>query len=126
MKKASERGAVPAPAADRAGQSPDARVVVVTAPAELARLETVRLLDRLEEIGIGTSAVVMNALTAPGCRRCDRAVRVEARVIQALARACSTTRRGRCPMVLAPSVAPPPRGVAALGRWGHTWTRATP
>jgi arsenite/tail-anchored protein-transporting ATPase len=85
-----------------------ARVVVVTRPAALPRLETLRLLRRLESLKLTVSALVVNALAPPGV---DGA-RAEA------------TELARVPLLLAPLVAPPPRGVAALRGWARTWTRA--
>jgi arsenite-transporting ATPase len=96
-----------------------ARVVVVTRPAALPRLETVRLLRRLEALGLTVSALVVNALAPPGVHR-SRAEAVELARLRAAAR----RRRGRVPLLLAPVVAPPPRGVPALRGWAQTWTRA--
>ena len=96
-----------------------ARVVVVTRPAALPRLETVRLLRRLEALGLTVSALVVNALAPPGVHG-SRAEAVELARLRAAAR----RRRGRVPLLLAPVVAPPPRGVPALRGWAQTWTRA--
>ncbi len=55
-----------------------ARVVVVTRPAALPRLETLRLLRRLESLGLTVSALVVNALAPPGVEggaRPDRGAR---------------------------------------------------
>jgi arsenite-transporting ATPase len=96
-----------------------ARVVVVTRPAALPRLETLRLLRRLESLRLTVSALVVNALAPPGV---DGA-RAEATELARLG-AAARRRREPVPLLLAPLVAPPPRGVAALRGWARTWTRA--
>ncbi len=98
------------------------RFIVVTRAAEVPRLETERLLDRLRRLGLATPALVINALTlAPRkCPRCRATAAGERRVVAALERRC---RRGRreCAIIQTPLTAPPPRGVAALDRWARTW-----
>jgi arsenite-transporting ATPase len=94
-----------------------ARVVVVTRPAALPRLETLRLLGRLEALGLTVSALVVNAL-AP------RGVEGARGPAGELARLQAAARRRRVPVLLAPLVASPPRGVPALRDWAQTWTRA--
>jgi len=93
------------------------RAIVVTRPAELPRLETARLLEGLRRLGIRVAAVVANAVTiaTPACARCVSAARREAPELRALAR------MGH-PLIVAPSEAPPPTGVAALRRWGGEWS----
>jgi arsenite/tail-anchored protein-transporting ATPase len=99
------------------------RFIVVTRAAEVPRLETERLLDRLRRLGLATPAVVINALTlAPRrCPRCRATAAGERRVLAALERRC---RRGRreCAIIQTPLTAPPPRRVAALDRWARMWT----
>jgi arsenite-transporting ATPase len=102
-----------------------ARVVVVTRPAMLPRRETIRLLGRLRELGLTVSAVVVNALAQPDARR-TKATRSEAQEVR---RVCAAgrgpaSRLGRWPVLLAPAVPVPPRGVEALRSWGRTWRRA--
>jgi arsenite-transporting ATPase len=98
------------------------RFIVVTRAAELPRLETERLLDRLRRLGLATPALVINAMTlAPRkCPRCRATAAGERRALAALERRC---RRGRreCAIIQTPLTAPPPRGVAALDRWARTW-----
>jgi arsenite-transporting ATPase len=102
-----------------------ARFVAVTRAAELPRLETTRLLRRLDALGVAAPAVIVNAMTAGACRRCARAAGREARVVEALGHAARAGRRSACAMIFAPAQAPPPRGVAALLAWGQRWqTRA--
>ncbi|HEV8254862.1 MAG TPA: ArsA family ATPase [Vicinamibacteria bacterium] len=97
------------------------RFVVVTRAAELPAEETSRLLGQLRSLRIAVSALVVDALTPPGCARCRRAASAERRLLAALARRCASLTRGRCPMILAPAVAPPPAGVESLERWGRSW-----
>jgi hypothetical protein len=80
----------------------------------------VRLLARLARLRIAVPAVVVNALGAEGCPRCAKARRAEARLVAALRRQRATGRRP-WGIISTPAVAPPPRGVAALARWAHTW-----
>jgi arsenite-transporting ATPase len=103
------------------GDARRARAVVVTRAAALPRLETIRLLGRLDRLGLTVSAVVVNALTPPD--DAPRVRRPEAAELSRL-RAASRQRRDQPPVLLAPAVAPPPRGVDALRAWGRTWTRA--
>jgi arsenite-transporting ATPase len=95
--------------------------VAVTRPADLPRRETARLLDELEDLGIPVAGLLVNAMTPPGCARCRRAGAREATHVRALARRFLTG--GGRPMILAPMVAPEPRGVRALRDWGTTWRR---
>jgi arsenite/tail-anchored protein-transporting ATPase len=99
-----------------------ARVVVVTRAAALPRLETIRLLGRLDALGLTVSALVVNALTPSGVTRAA-ATRAESAEVHRL-RAVARPRWARLPVLLAPAVAPPPRGVKALRGWARTWTQA--
>ncbi|HEY7141995.1 MAG TPA: ArsA family ATPase [Methylomirabilota bacterium] len=93
-----------------------ARAVVVTRAAALPRLETLRLLGRLDALGVAVSALVVNALTLPG----REATGVEAGELGRL-RAAIRSRRPRTPLLLAPVAVPPPRGASALRDWARTW-----
>jgi arsenite-transporting ATPase len=96
------------------------RLLAVTRPAELPRLETGRLLAKLRRMRIATPFMIVNALTPPTdvCPRC-RAVRAaECREVQRLCRLC---RDYHCAIIEAPLAVPPPRGVRSLERWGQTW-----
>ena len=95
-----------------------ARFVAVTRAAALPRLETTRLLKALKRLRVAAPAVLVNALTPPGCSRCKRAGRDEARELTLLRKA----RRGWA-MLGAPAVAPGPRGLDELREFGRTWTR---
>jgi arsenite-transporting ATPase len=95
--------------------------VVVTRAAELPRAETARLLAALRRLRIRATAVLVNAATPPGCARCRRAAAAERRAVAALRRAAARGPAGRVPWVLAPAVAPPPRGVRALRAFGGRW-----
>lgn len=97
------------------------RFAVVSRAAALPRLETIRMLGRLKELGIAVSALIVDAVTPPGCARCRRAAAAEAVEIEALERGCRALTRRKCPMILAPALAPPPRGIGPLGRWGRLW-----
>jgi arsenite/tail-anchored protein-transporting ATPase len=97
------------------------RVVAVSRPAALPRLETVRLVRGLRRLGITMGALLINAVTPPGCARCRRAAAVEAREIGALAAAVRSAAGRRYAMISAPIEAPPPCGVVGLGRWLRRW-----
>jgi arsenite-transporting ATPase len=96
------------------------RFVVVTRAGEVPRLETNRLIRRLDALHLAVPAVVANALTPTlgSCPRCRRTAAGENRVLQAIRRQCG--RRG-CVIIQTPLVAPPPRGAAALERWAGQW-----
>ncbi len=99
------------------------RVVVVTRAGAVPRLETIRLLRRLRELRIPVSALILNAVTPPGCARCARERTREARERKRLAAESAAVARARCELVQTPAIAPPPRGVAGLTRWERGWTR---
>jgi arsenite-transporting ATPase len=97
-----------------------ARVVVVTRAAELPQRETERLLERLRRLRMAVPAVVVNAVTPPGCRRCERARRHERRWRARLGGGMPRRRRAWS-IIGSPAVTPPPRGVAALRAWSRAW-----
>jgi arsenite-transporting ATPase len=106
-----------------------ARFVPVTRAAALPGLETRRLLAALKRLRIAVPAVLVNALTPPGCSRCTQAAKAERQEIAALAKGAgpraprgAASRRGWV-MLGAPATAPPPRGAEALRRFGRTWAR---
>jgi arsenite-transporting ATPase len=89
------------------------RFIVVTRAAELPRRETERLLGSLKRLGIAVPAVVVNAVTPPGCTRCGGpAPRPIPRLINP-----------RCAIIEAPATFPPPRGARALAAWVMDWER---
>jgi len=94
------------------------RFMVVSRAAALPRLETTRLLGALRRLQMRGAAVLVNALTPPGCSRCKRASAAEGREIRALRQ----SRRGWA-MLAAPMIAPAPRGPKALEQFGGTWKR---
>jgi len=96
------------------------RFVAVTRAQALPRQETTRLLRALARLGVPVGAVLVNALTPPGCGRCRREAVEEAKELKAL-RAARSAVPARCTMVKAPAVAPAPRGAAALLRWSRSW-----
>jgi len=101
------------------------RVVAVTRPAALPRLETARLLRGLRRLRIAVGAVMINAVTpdsaARHCPRCRRAAAGERREITALAAAVRSAAGRRYAMISAPVEAPPPGGAASLARWLRRW-----
>jgi arsenite-transporting ATPase len=101
-----------------------ARFVAVTRAAALPRLETTRLVAALDRLRVPLEAVVVDALTTGQCRRCRRDAAREGRELVALRRALRARRGRRCTMVLAPAMAPPPRGATALARWTRSWRLA--
>jgi arsenite/tail-anchored protein-transporting ATPase len=95
------------------------RFVVVTRAAELPRLETGRLLARLQRLHLSVPAIVVNARTlGPGdCLRCRAVAATERRELERLRRASGR----RCAIIQTPLSAPPPRGAKALEGWSRTW-----
>jgi len=101
------------------------RALAVTRAAELPRLETGRLVRELRSLGVPVGGVVVNALTPAGCARCQTAAAAERRSVRRLARDLRAAMPAGVPIVAAPALVPPPRGVAALARWRRAW-RAEP
>jgi arsenite-transporting ATPase len=101
------------------------RFIVVTRAAEVPRLETARLLQRLRRLRLAVPAVIVNAVTmAPGaCARCRVTAAAERRELTALRRARPrpVSASSECVMIQAPLSAPPPRGAHALNRWAGRW-----
>jgi arsenite-transporting ATPase len=89
------------------------RLVAVLRAARLPRLETDLLLDGISKMKIAVSAILVNAVSTPGCARCRRSAARERREMDALGTAARK--------VLAPAVAPPPQGIAPLRRWIRSW-----
>jgi arsenite-transporting ATPase len=98
-----------------------ARVVVVTRPAALPRLETVRLLRGLRRLDIPVGGLLVNALTRPGCARCRRAAGRERRELAALAAAARSAGGRQCAIISSPAESPPPGGVEGLRDWLRRW-----
>jgi arsenite-transporting ATPase len=97
------------------------RVVVVARPAALPRLETIRLLRGLKRLAIPVGGLVVNAVTPPGCARCRRAVRREARERTALEAAARSAAGRQCAIITSPAESPPPGGAAGLREWLRRW-----
>jgi len=97
------------------------RVVAVTRPGALPRLETARLVRGLRRLRIAVGALLVNTVTPPGCERCRRAAAVERREIAALTAAVRSGAGRRYAMISAPVEAPPPGGIAGLARWLRRW-----
>jgi arsenite-transporting ATPase len=98
--------------------------VVVTRPEQLPALETIRLLEWLQQHRISRRALMVNGVTPPGCARCRRVAARERRQIATFTSRQAWKRSG-CAIVVTDAIAPPPRGVAALSGWERTW-RALP
>lgn len=98
------------------------RFVAVTRAAELPRRETVRLLEALEPLGLTVPAVIVDAVTEPGCPRCDGVAAAEEKEIGHLRRDLAHSQRKGCAIISAPAVFPPPRGIETLRAWGKTWS----
>ncbi|WP_205633631.1 ArsA family ATPase [Labilithrix luteola] len=97
-----------------------AAFVAVTRPAILPRLETARLVRKLKELEVPLAAILVNAVTEPGCGRCNAAVEVERSELVELSKlAVSQTRSKQ--LVKARAIYPGPRGANALARWGSAW-----
>ena len=92
--------------------------MAVTRPGELPRRETARLLAQLRELDVPVAGLIVNAVTPPGCARCRRAAAREQKDVGRLAAAL---RRGSpsAALVVAPLVAPPPRGDAGAAGVGQ-------
>ncbi len=97
-----------------------ARAIVVTRPAHVPLAETRRVLAAARHLGLRIHAAFVNAATPRGCARCTRIHRVEQRIIREVRRAVRRT-RPRCGIIVAPAVAPPPRGVGRLLSWSDEW-----
>ena len=97
------------------------RVVAVTRAAALPRLETLRLLRGLRRLDIPVGAVVVNAVTPPGCVRCRRTAARESRERVALDKAARSAAARPCAMISAPAESPPPAGVEGLRDWLRRW-----
>lgn len=95
--------------------------IVVTRPERLPVLETARLVRWLQAHEIARRALIINALTPPGCARCRRAARRERRETAELTGGAA---RGTV-IATTPAVAPPPRGARQIETWAATW-RAAP
>ncbi len=101
-----------------------ARFLVVTRAAELPRRETVRLLRALRRLQVAVPAVIVNAVPPAGCcARCGGAAGEEE--IEALREQLARAGRGRCAIMKAPAVFPPPRGVRRLADWVRSWETIT-
>jgi arsenite-transporting ATPase len=106
------------------GDGTRARFVAVTRAAALPRLETARLMRALARLGIATPVLIVNAVGAverAACARCRERAAEEQRERERMPRPPSSHGPG-CAMIIAPDVAPPPRGPEALALWGRAWT----
>lgn len=99
--------------------------VAVTRPAILPRLETARLARRLKELQVPLAAILVNAVTQPGCSRCNAALDVERAELGELSKVAAGLSRSKA-LVMAPATYPGPRGPAVLARWGASWVTGQP
>lgn len=97
------------------------RFVVVTRAAALPRVESTRLLARLDAMTIATPVVVVNAFGKGVCAFCRRAGAAETRELARLVREVRGRATAPRTVIVAPSRLPPPNGVAALYGWRDTW-----
>jgi anion-transporting ArsA/GET3 family ATPase len=98
-----------------------AHFVVITRAGEVVRLETARLLRRLD---YSVPVVIVNAVTRArsACPYCRAAAAREGQELTALRRGCRS-RRPPCAIITTELVEPPPAGVRALEAWSAGWTR---
>jgi len=101
-----------------------ARFVAVTRAGSLDRLETLRLLQRLDGLSIPRGELLVNALTPAGCARCGRRAAAEDAQVRRLLSDCARLRGRACPAMFAPAVAPPPSGAGSLRGFVRTWWRS--
>ena len=95
--------------------------VVVTRAAALPRVETQRLVRRLDALHIHVPAVVVNAVGRGTCAVCRTIAAIEQREILRLRRSIVLPARQ---IVLAATEIPPPYGIGALRTWRRTGWRA--
>ena len=98
--------------------------VVVTRPAALPRLETVRLARRLKRLHISVAAVIVSALGRGTCTRCLRVVAAQRRELLAMGRAARTLKIPT--LATTQARVPPPFGVPGLEDWARTGWRRSP
>ncbi len=94
--------------------------VIVTRAAALPRLETERLARELRRLGVPLAAVVANAVTEPGCTRCNEVAEMERPELERLERLASRAARNDR-LIRAPAVYPGPRGPRQLRSWRDAW-----
>ena len=94
--------------------------LVVTRPEQLPALESIRLIEWLQRHRIPRRALIVNGITRPGCARCRRTAARERRQIATFT-SRPAWKRGGSPIIFTDAITPPPRGVAALSGWAHTW-----
>ena len=98
------------------------RFAAVTRGGELPRRETRRLVAALDELGVAVPAVIVNAVPAGRCHRCQSAAQATAAEMQALRGAREGD--GGWTILAAPAEFPPPRGIGTLERWAHAWAES--
>lgn len=97
--------------------------VVVTRPAALPRLESVRLTRRLKRLHIAVAAVIVSAVGRGTCKRCLRVASAQRRELLAIGRAARTLKIPT--LATTEARVPPPVGVRGLEDWAGTgWRRS--
>jgi arsenite-transporting ATPase len=97
--------------------------IIVTRPAAGPRDETLGLHGALQGLGVPVRAVIVNAVGAGTCGRCQALVRRQLREVERLR---PLGGREGCAIIEAPSVLPPPHGVAVLLEWRSRWRPTQP
>jgi arsenite-transporting ATPase len=97
-----------------------ARFVIVTRAAVLPLAESADLIASLHGLGMAVGAVVINAVGAGECARCQRAAAAQADQIRRLR---ASLRDEGYAIIETPAEMPPPHGAAALTDWGIAWRR---
>jgi arsenite-transporting ATPase len=92
---------------------------VVTRAARVPIDETLSLIDALQPIGLAVDVVIVNAIGAGDCSRCQAARRAQESEVARLRRSGSVAKRYA--IIGAPSEIPPPHGAARLRSWGLAW-----
>lgn len=98
--------------------------VLVTRAAALPRLESARLMERVDALQVHVPALVVNAVGRGTCARCRRAAALEKRELQRIQGLAGRAVAGS--VITAGAEVPPPVGVRALGRWSRTEWRHLP
>jgi len=95
------------------------RFVIVTRAARVPIDETLALIEALRPIGLAVDAVIVNAVGAGDCSRCQAARRAQQQDAARL-RAGKAASKPYA-IIEAPAEIPPPHGAARLRSWGLAW-----
>lgn len=101
-----------------------AAFVVVTRPAALPRLETIRLTRRLERLHISVAALIVSAVGRGTCKHCVTIARAQRRELLAMHRSAANLRIQT--VATTEAWVPPPFGVSRLEDWARNgWRRSS-